>query len=153
MPRPPSILLFERLYLGSLLLTVIGTVMFWSTTRDLMLAMPNVQGNDSVATLIPAIMVGTLIVTLLASLLIWWLVARAGSVIGKWLAVGTEALGALFAVLAVLRLVRGTTGDLPQSLINLAASVLAIAAAAMLFRADAQPWFRDEVTGGEAPRP
>lgn len=145
-PRPPAIVAFERLYLGSTLLYVIVSAVFWSQTRELMLAF---QGAQGVAGMITGIMVVTLLITLGASLLLWWLVARQRSVVGKWLVVATEVIGVIGGLFALLRLIQGSTPNAAQSAMTLVVTALAVAAAAMLFRADARAWFGETVANEE----
>lgn len=112
MQRPPSIVLFERLYLGSLMLWAVNTALFWSRTREIMAQNPQLQANPQVAAIVAPLMIASLVATVGVSLLFWFLVARRGSVAGKWLVVVTEALGALFALIAILRLVQGRTPNI-----------------------------------------
>ncbi len=152
MPRPPSIIAFERLYLGSIVLYIVNAALFWSATREIMVQTPQIEANPAMAGMVGGIMAGSLIVTVLVSLLFWWLVARARSVAGKWLVVGTEAIGAIFGLLALLRLARGTAPIPTATALGLIATGLAVAAAAMLFRADAGSWF-DPVDEEVVPEP
>ena len=139
MSRPPSILLFERLYLGSTALYLINAVLFWAGAREAMLMTPQVSANPAIARLIPGIMVGSLALSVGLSLLFWFLVARRGSMAGKWLVVVTEGLGACAALLAIVRLLRGAPFGISIAL-GFIATAMAIAAAALLFRPDAQRW-------------
>ena len=149
MPRPPSIIAFERLYLASLLLYIVVTAVFWSRTRETMLTMPQMQANPDMAGFVDAIMIGSFAVTVGVALLFWWLVARARSVAGKWLVVVTEAIGAVFAVFALLRLVQGVADSAVGSAVSLLVTGLAIAAAVMLFRPDARAWFGEDTAAEE----
>lgn len=144
LPRPASIVAFERLYLGSLLLYIVVTAVFWTRTRETMLTMPQMRANPDVAGIIGPIMIGSFAVTVGVALLFWWLVARKHSVAGKWLVVVTEAIGALFAIFALLRLVQGTADSTVGSALSLLVAGLAIAAAVMLFRPDARAWFGED---------
>lgn len=151
MTRPHSILAFERLYLGSIAVSAIQAGLFWPQFRASMAAMPQVQNNATVASIMGGVMGMLLIAILLFSLLFWYLVARARSIAGKWCVVVTEAIGAVVAVPALLRLARNGT-DNPTSLaLGLLATVLAIAAAAMLFRADAGTWLYADEDVAEKP--
>jgi hypothetical protein len=143
MNRPPSILNFERLYLASIAVYVLGTILFWGQAREAALAAPQVQAAPAIATMVPGIMIGSLLLIVLASLLFWWLVARARSVVGKWLVVVTEAFGVLYALYLLIGLASGAamTGSIVVSLL---ATVLAAAAAVMLFRADATAWLNED---------
>lgn len=140
MSRPPSILLFERLYLGSILLYVVNAVVFWSTTRAMVLQSPQIQQTPALASMMVGIMIATVALMVAVSLLLWWLVARARSNVGKWLVVVTEAIGAVLALFSLLGIARGTAGNVPGIVLGLLGTALAIAAAAVLFRADARDW-------------
>ena len=144
MTRPPSIVLFERLYLGSLAIYLINAAMFWTQSRDTVAAMPQIQANPAIAALVPPIMLGSLAVTVLFAILFWWLVARQRSEVGKWLVVVTEAIGGLFGLFALLQLVWGTAVNPTAAAIGLLATALAVAAAVVLFRPDARAWFGEE---------
>ena len=138
--RPPSIVAFDRLYLSSVVLYLLNAVLFWTATRAIMLtSLP--AANPAVARLLPTIMAGSLVVTVAVSLLLWWLVVRARNVAGKWLVAATEAIGAVLAALALVRLAGGASINTPSVLLGLISTALAIAAAAMLFRPDAVAWF------------
>ena len=140
MNRPPSIIAFERLYLGSIVLSIINAIAFWSFNRDAIAAMPQVQESPGLAALINIMLIVSLAITVAVSLLFWWLVARAGSVVGKWLVIVTEGLGVLFAIVPLLNLVRGHAANVPGTVVTLVCTALAVAAAAMLFRADVDAW-------------
>ena len=144
MSRPPSIILFERLYLGSIALYILNAALFWTQNRALVAAMPQLRANAQLASLVGAIIVGSLVVTLLLSLLFWWLVAKQRSEAGKWAVVVTEVIGALLAVLPLIRLVQGATPNVVGAVLGLASTALAIWAATLLFRPDAQPWFGEQ---------
>lgn len=146
MPRPSAITAFDRLYLASIAVYVIAGLAFWSTTRELALDNPAVQANASIAPLVGPIMAGSLIVTVLISGLLWWLVSRQRSVAGKWLVVVTEALGGLFGLWTLAQLAQGSSPNPAGTALNLVATALAVAAAAMLLRRDAAAWFDDHAT-------
>lgn len=139
--RPPSIVAFERLYLGSILLGIVNAIAFWSINRAAILDLPQVQASTGMTGMVDGMLIGSLAINVAISLLFWWLVARQGSVVGKWLVVVTEAIGLVMAILPLLRLLRGTAGNVPGTVLALVSTALAVAAAAMLFRADANGWF------------
>lgn len=151
MGRPPSIISFERLYLGSIALYILNAALFWSQMRGAMDQSPQIQANPDMATVVGGIMVGSLVVTVLVSILFWWLVARQASVAGKWLVVGTEAIGALFALFALYKLATGSSPNPAGTAVGLVVTGLAIAAAAMLFRPDAKVWLGEDETVSDEP--
>ena len=152
MPRPSSIVSFERLYLGSTALYVINAALYWSATREIMASTPQAQANPAVVSMLGAIMTGSLALTVVVSLLFWFLVARQRSVVGKWLVVVSEAVGVLFAAVALLRLARGTSPNPPSVVMGLVSTALAVAAAVFLFRPDAKVWLGEDAIADEEPR-
>ena len=141
--RPPAIQLFERLYLGSLALYLIGAALFWGRTQATIAAMPQLQANPAIGSFVIVIMVGTIVVIAAASLLFWWLVVRQRSAVGKWLVVVTEALGALSALATLVQLLRGLSLNPAGSALNLVATARLVGAAVALFRPGADAWFAE----------
>lgn len=153
MEKPSSIRMFGALYLGSLALWAANTALFWSRAQAIMAQSPQIRANPQVAAVIGPIMIGALVVTAACTLLFWFLVVRLRSVVGKWLVAATEAIGALFAAFAILKLVGGRVPATPSILIGLVVTGLAVAAAAMLFRPDAAAWFATPDGGDDAGGP
>ena len=141
MARPSAIVWFERLYLASIGIYVANALVFWSENRALMETVPQVRAAPALTGLIGPIAIATLAITVLGSLLFWFLVVRRRSAAGKWLVVVTEVVGVLAAVPAILALARGTAPNPPGVALSLLATGLAVAAAAMLVRSDAAAWF------------
>ncbi|MGB3378193.1 hypothetical protein [Allopontixanthobacter sediminis] len=131
--RPKSIILFERLYLASIAVTAINTWLTYDRTLGQMERDPTLGALGWGAGMFMAV----LAVSLLVSLLLYYLVAYRANVIAKWVLVAFTAFGLLgvpgaFATLAGAELVT-------VLLLNL----LALAAVVMLFRPDARDWFAD----------
>jgi hypothetical protein len=149
--RPPSIVLFERLYLGSLALYLINSAVFWSSNRAIAMSTPQVQASPEAASMVGVIMVASLAITAGISLLFWWLVARQRSTVGKWLVVATEVIGALFGLFALFQLVRGVAPNVPSAALGIVSTALAVVAAIVLFRPDATAWLGEEDAGTPQP--
>ncbi len=131
MIRPNSIVWFERLYLGSLVVGAINLVVTFDS------AIADLQTNEAVAEMgwgAGAVLI-SFAISLAVSLLIWYFITRKGSVIAKWFMVAFTIIGLLG-----LGSVFSTLGGLPMVL-HVAITALEVAAAAMLFRSDARPWF------------
>ncbi len=143
MTRPPSIVRFEQLYLASIAIWLLTTLGFWSVNRHMIEANPQTAANPQMQSFALTLMVVSAAVVLGASLLFWWLAARKGSPVGKWLVVVTEAIGILFALYALYLLVSGAAPNVLNAVGNLLSTALAVAAAALLFRPDANVWFAD----------
>lgn len=129
--RPKSILLFEKLLLGSTALVVLNLLLHYGRLRDDAIA----DGTS------PAGPFLGIVLAVAVNLLLWFFIARRASTFTKWVMV----------VLMVLALI-GFAADYPAALeigfvyvlwsaINLG---LQAAALAMLFRRDAAEWLRSK---------
>lgn len=134
--RPKSIIWFERLYLGSWLLSLVGLAMNWGVIRDTIVENPAAQrlGPDTMMNIFIAI-IG---LTALATLLLWHFTARRHSVVAKWFVVAFFVFGLLGLPGLVTPFANGQwVAGLLQSFVF----VLHAAAVAMLFQRDARIWF------------
>ncbi len=131
--RPQSIINFERLYLGSMVLGLIATAINWSAIQAQVTATPG-------AALLPSwFLPASLVAGYAINLLLWYFIARRGAVVAKWILV-------IFFGIGLLYLPGIVSGKLPAmqlvpALINTA---LQAAAVWMLFRPDTKPWFAGE---------
>ena len=132
MNRPQSIVLFERLYLAAWLIGLVSTVVTWQASQAMLMR------NPAIADIGAGFLFVTAGVRLLLPLLLWYLVARRASSVGKWLLVGLFAIGVLglawAAAMGSIHLNQGTA-------VTLIVFALQAAAIAMLFRPDARAWF------------
>ncbi|HET9509647.1 MAG TPA: hypothetical protein VFO80_00720 [Sphingomonas sp.] len=137
MIRPKSIELFERCYLGGWAVGLVNTLINWSNVRQ---DARVVAAAEQVGTwYLPTITA----IGLIIPLVLWFFIARKGSVVAKWIMVVLTAIGVIGLALAFAR------GDYPVALaglLGLVGVVLNIAAAAMLFRPDAKLWFGETPT-------
>lgn len=131
--RPASIVWFERLYLGSLALGLVSSAFNWSSLTAAAEATPGASGFIGS----PAFMLSVMAFSLAISLVFWYLIARRGSKVAKWIVT-------IFTVLGVLGL-PGTLSNpafgpsiIAFSLIN---TLLQLAAVVCLFRPDTVDWF------------
>ena len=132
MQRPPSIINFERLYLGALALGLVNTVLTWSTY----LRVPAViQAQAAIGDwYLPTVTA----IGFIIPLIFWYLAARRASVVAKWFTTvffGFSLLGVLIGV---------GMGSYPSSLaavLSVVAVVLNAVAVWMLFKSDAKTWF------------
>ena len=135
MQRPASIVIFERLYLASLALSLIGWAVDWPQMQARLAANPQTAPFGWML----FVMLGLNVAT---TLLLWFFTARRASVVAKWIVVvfaGLSALRFLFNLPAMLGGAIGAT----SLIVSVLTMVLVIAAAAMLFRLDAREWFGD----------
>ena len=152
MARPPSIVRFEQLYLASIAVWLFTTVSFWSLNRRALETSSQYAANPSAQSAMAGLMIGTASVVLAASLLFWWLAARRAHAAGKWMILATEAVGALLALYAIYGLFRGAAPNTANLVLNLLATGLAVAAALMLLRPDANAWFAEGRGEPEGPQ-
>lgn len=147
MIKPPSIARFEQFYWASIILGLINTGLNWKASQAALAANPMLA---NATWFLPTVQV----VGLAIAVLLWFFIVRRPSVIAKWVQVVFAAFGA-FGVLSALFLVASARAPIgAQVIVGLIANILYIAAAVMLFKADARAWFGEGVDDDdlEAPR-
>jgi hypothetical protein len=131
--RPQSIIMFERLFLLSIAVSAVLTVL---TYDEVLLALTSDPGMRQLG-LGSGFLIGVLAGSFVIYLLLWHLISHRASNAAKWILVVLVALGTLSAVPGFRQL----TADL-TTLLSLAGYALEIGAVAFLFRADATAWFK-----------
>lgn len=128
--RPKSILMFERLFLGSLVLGALNVLLSWQDAAAQMADDPGAQQLGLGSGFLLAITVGSFAVYLL----LWLLIARQASTVAKWILTVLVALGVAFALPAL-------AGSWNVTLVlSLVVHALEILALVYLFRPDAKAW-------------
>ncbi len=141
MERPQSIIWFERCYLASIVIGLIGVALQW----DVITATS--ANNPAVANLGPGFMSTVMIVGMVIglgiNLLLWFGAARKGWVVCKWFI-------AIFFVLGLLGLGFSLVGGKFPHGIHGVLSVINIVLGALsvwfLFRPDTEAWFGEDAT-------
>jgi hypothetical protein len=128
--RPKSIIMFERLFLGSL---VLGALNFVLSYQSAAAEVANDPGAQQLG-LGGGFLIGTTVAAFAVYLLLWVLVARQASTPAKWILVVFVALGVLFALPAL-----GGAWNVTLVL-SLVVHALEILALVYLFRPDAKAW-------------
>lgn len=137
MNRPTSIIWFERLYLGSTLLWLIGAALSWQNTRAV-LAQSESAGSLGVEALVQ-LYIGVMVFATILTLVLWYFTARARAVVAKWLVVACFAVGALLGLRGHIATL---SSDHPlEGVIGIGAMLLTAAAVFLLFRRDSVEWF------------
>jgi hypothetical protein len=132
--RPESIIMFERLFLASLVVSGVSFAIGYEDTMRIAASDPGMRQLGLGAGFIA----GTLAVSFAIYLLLWYLIARKASRIAKWVLIVLVAIGVASLPVAL-------AGPLGLTVwLNLAVYALEIAALVFLFRADAIAWFRGE---------
>ena len=133
--RPKSIILFERLFLTMIVVGVLNGFLNFTTAKAQLQADPQAAAMFGSGFLIGAIILGVII-----NLLLWFFVARKGSVVAKWIVVVFFGLSLLGIVTSLPNLV------FPTALLSFLALILQGAAVYMLFRPDAVAWLKGDRT-------
>jgi hypothetical protein len=130
MTRPNSIIWFERLYLGSMLLGLINSALTWSTVTDRVAATPGAAMLGS------GFLIGSMIFGIVINLLLWYFIARRGSNVARII------LTVLFG-LGVIGMITMFFQPLPLAMkaMPIIAFVLQAIGVFLLYRPDAKPWF------------
>ncbi|WP_010187149.1 hypothetical protein [Sphingomonas sp. PAMC 26605] len=139
MERPHAIVLFERCYLGGLVVGLVNTAMSWSATMARMAEQP------AAAQLGPAfgqsMLIGVTALSIGISLLLWYFTARQASVVTKWIITGFFVIGALTFLAAV---VKGTMPHGAGGILAVIAWVLNAIAVWQLFKPESKRWFGED---------
>ncbi|KQN37361.1 hypothetical protein ASG37_09875 [Sphingomonas sp. Leaf407] len=135
MVRPASIVRFDRFYLLAIVVGLIGTILQWPQLMAMIETDPSFAPVRSAGVVLAAIFAGA---GVLISLLLWYLVARRGSTVAKWIVTAFTALslGSLLLGISSGSVASDTTG-----ILRMVAVVLQLIAVIALFRRDARPWF------------
>jgi hypothetical protein len=135
--RPKSIVQFDYIYLAIIALGLVGSALSW----DELLASVSVQ--RMVAQMGTAPLYGTILVVTLLQLLLWYFIARRGSVVAKWVFVVYAGASLVFSAysLAVNGAISAAVG-----VVSVATLVLQAIAIWLLFRPDTPAWFGEDAS-------
>jgi len=141
MQQPKSIERFEQIFFLSLVVSLVMFVLNWDQSTAV------AQQNPAAAAFVIPMVIGFAIIGYGISILLWFLIARRGSEVAKWIYVVLFALGALGALAGVL--MSGRPGvPTPSVLVRVGQIVnlvLGVAAVWFLFQPDTRPWFNKGV--------
>lgn len=132
--RPRSIVLFDWLYLGSLLGSLLSAPLSYSKLGEMSDSDPALA---AMAGSIGTFFFVSMGIALGISLLLWFFVSRKASNIAKWILVAFTAIGVVGLVPSLQEPMFGGT----QLAITIVLTLLQVVAAALLFRPDAREWF------------
>ena len=130
--RPPSIVNFERVALSSVMLSVINMALVWD----------EFDSDPAMGEMGSVLGVAVFFITIGLVLLLIWFVSRKGSIGAKWIYVVLNALS-LVSFLTGIGEVATLYGNLVL-ILSIALHGLEVLAIWLLFRADANAWFRGE---------
>lgn len=135
--RPPSILVFERLFFVSLALSVASFVIGYDAATKLLESEPAMQQLG----LGGGFLIGSMAVSLAVYLLLWFFIARKASNLAKWILTAFTGVGVLSFLASAAR--TGLTWDI-NTLLGVAYYGFAVAAIVFLFKDDAKAWLKGE---------
>ena len=128
--RPQSIILFERLFLASLALSLLTLAIGYEEMAAAVAEDPGVKQLG----IGPEFLVGMVVASYAVYLLLWYLIARKASKLAKWIFV-------LFTVIGVLSALPALGGPWTWTmLVSVAVYALEVGAAICLFQPDARAW-------------
>ena len=130
--RPISIVNFERCYLGAII------VNFLTSLVTIPVIMRTPQVAQATARFGSGFIYISMVLNIIVTLLLWYFAARRASVVAKWIIVVFFAFG----VLGILRSVTTGFPTATSGVLGLVAFVLQAVAVYLLFRPDANAWFR-----------
>ena len=139
--RPASIVLFEKLYLLSIVVSAIGIVLGWDQMIAAAGARPGISAGAQ-----QGVAIGAVAFTFLIAFVLLYFIARRASNIAKWIFVVLAAYG-VFAFVTGL----STAGIKLDAafLTNAVSLALTLYCAWLLFRPDAKAWLDSK--GADAP--
>lgn len=138
--RPQSIVMFERLFLASLVVSAVTFAVGYDAIMASMAADPTLRQ----AGLGSGFLIGAVIVEYAFYLLLWYLIARRGANWAKWVFI-------LVLAISLTSVGRAFGSDLSLTvLMGLAVYVLRVLAAVYLFRPDAIVWLRGDAVDDPA---
>lgn len=141
--RPASIVMFERLFLAAVVLSVINFFVGYDAMIDQIEREPAMRqlglGGE--------FLTGSMIVGVAIYLLLWFFIARKASTVAKWILVVFTGLGVL-SFLAGLASGQATFDV--NLLLGLLYYALNVGALVFLFRGDAEAWFKGEASADPA---
>jgi hypothetical protein len=134
MKRPQSIIWFERLYLLGLVVAFAVGLFNWTKTQAI------VAASQTLPSWYPLVMTA---VSLILNIVLWYFIARRGSNIARWIYIVLFAfalIGTAATLLSPMLRLFGTFTLVTSLLLTVLRGVCVF----LLFRPDAQGWFRGE---------
>jgi hypothetical protein len=133
--RPQSIVLFERLFLTSMAVGVIATVVNWGHTTEAL------STNPAVANFAGPMIIGSLAFGLCINALIYYFIAHRASNIARWIWTVFFVIGLIGGAFSLLGSKASALYGPMQMVLFVINLALELGATIMLFRADARAWF------------
>jgi len=134
MRKPDSIILFDRLFLGALILGILNFIFGWKDVSAKVAAMPEFSATGFGTGFI----IATFAIGMIINLVIWYFISARASKVAKWILTAFFAIG-LLSIVNNLNHPLGPQGV--QLAVTLVITVVQGLAVYMLFRPDSAAWF------------
>ena len=137
--RPAAIKKFDMLYLGSLVISVLGVLLNFDTMVEISNDQLMAEGLEPMGS---GILIAGLAFTVIITLALWFLVSRLRIEFVKYIL-------ALFAAYGVYTMVVGSTAEGPMLnlVLGWASTIMSVAAVYFLFTPEAKAWFAEKRGG------
>lgn len=133
--RPPSIVKFDQLYLGTIVIGLIGLAVNWEVSMAQLEANP---GLTQLGWSPSGILIGMYGFSIAISLLLWYFISRRASNVARWILVVVTGYGLITLPFSLFMVAL----PLATLIIALLGAALQIAMLWFLFRPDAAAWFK-----------
>ena len=137
MERPKSIVAFERAFWGSVAVGLLGGIFGWNDILETYQREPSMAAMGFGS----GFLIVVWCISLSFQLLFWYLIARKGSNVTRWIYVVLMGFGIISAVAAIGN--PSMPGGISQ-ITSLASTALTVVAIFFLFRPDAKDWFANK---------
>jgi hypothetical protein len=138
--RPPSIVLFEKVFLAAIVLGLINSLLFWGSMTEVLDDPAMKAAGMGTGFMLVSVVIGTTI-----SLLLWYFIARRASNVAKWIFVVILALGVFGMVANIANPAVPKGAQLVGGFVSL---LLQLYAGWLLFKPDAKVWLESRGTKG-----
>lgn len=138
MSRPKSIVLFDRLYLLSIVVSLIGAAVTWNATMAKAMSSPAMIENPEMAPMVTIGSIAGIGIYVAITLLLWWLIAYKANDVVKWVFVVLNVIGIAGVAFSLFAM---NAEEAVAVYWKAAAWLFAIPALFFLFRPDANAWF------------
>jgi hypothetical protein len=134
--RPPSIVMFERLYIAVIVIGIANTVLRWPTVRETALAQPGAEALPD--WFVPV----TMAIAIAINIAFWYFIARRGSNVVRWIYAVLTVVGVLGVAFTLIS--GALFADPIGGTASIVSTALSIICVWLIFRPDAQPWFQKD---------
>ncbi len=142
MNRPPSIILFEKVFFASIVISVITLALSWNRMVSTAVAQ-----RPGIAEAAPSVMLVGAAIGIGIPILLWYFIARRASNVAKWIFVVLTAISIFSFVSSIANpMIPGTL----MIVVGAVTTALQVFAAWLLFKPDARAWLESRGVEGRS---